>query len=451
MKRLHTLGLTLFLLCVCTLATVQPASAQDNKKVVVIKKTTDASGQQTVEKVIVTDDENDALLQEINAEVVDKVVVINGNCNKDIANHANKMCIKEDGRQVVVNVTNNDDEKVISINVDGETETIHLAKGEELSEVDKARLAKKGIFLNPENGVTWVGKDHDLLFSLDKCEVVRNNHAINSDDYDFDFDINLEGLSDGLVSLGKGLAHLGDFNYAFAYDAGDINCAALGVYVSTSQSGGVYVNSTIGSSGAEEAGLQTGDIIRSIDEFPMSNYGQLHDVLAKYQPGDVVTVMYNRSGVEDRVETQLRAWKDFPSFASSRHALVTCDKQVPAEEFVTRKIIVIKKDKVDEPILPENVNQSPIVETFDNSLILSDFVAFPNPTEGKFNVQFTAEAQPTVVSVFDASGKEIFRDNVDNFNGYYNREIDLTSHARGALVLSVEQDGKSFTEQIVLH
>jgi hypothetical protein len=165
----------------------------------------------------------------------------------------------------------------------------------------------------------------------------------------------------------------------------------------------------------------------------------------------VVTVTYSRGGVEDRVETQLRAWKDFPSFANSRHAFVNCGEEPVGEEIVTRKIIVIKKDKVETPEAPVNINQSPIAETIDNNLELSDFVAFPNPTDGKFNVQFSGEAKPTVVLVFDASGKEIFRDNVDNFNGYYNREIDLTSHARGGLVLSVEQEGKSYTEQIVLH
>jgi hypothetical protein len=330
-----------------------------------------------------------------------------------------------------VNVDENDGAKVITIDMDGETETIRLAKGEALSEADRTRLAEKGVFLNHENGVTWVGKgEHDHAF-----------------DFDFDFD----GLSEGLVSLGKGLTRIGDFDHVFAIENRDINCAALGVYVSASRLGGVYINSTIGASGAEEAGLQSGDIIMSIDEWPTANYGQLHDALAKYEPGDVVMVTYQREGAEDRVETQLRAWKDFPSFANSRHALVTCGDEEAMEESITRKIIVIKKDKTQEPAVSENINQSPVVTLPDNNLELNDFVTFPNPTEGKFNVQFSAEAKPIVVAVFDASGKEIFRDNVDEFSGYYQREIDLTSQARGALVLSIEQDGKSFTEQIVLH
>lgn len=429
MKRLHTLGLTLALLGVFTLTTVQQASAQESNKIVVIKKKTDANGQQIVEEVIVTNDENDALLQEINAQVADKVVVVNGNCNKNSSYNENNDCLKHQNKQVNVNVDENDGEKVITINVDGETETISLARGEELSEADRERLAEKGVFLKHNDGVTWVGKGK----------------------HDFDFDFDLGGLSEGLVDLGKGLAHIGDFNHAFAYDTRDINCAALGVYISSNGTGGVYINSIIGASGAEEAGLQRGDVIKSIDDEATGTYGQLHDALAKHEPGDVVTVTYVRDGVEDRVETQLRAWRDFPSFANSRHALVTCDKSAAPEETVTRKIIVIKKDKVEEPVLPENVNQSPIVNGIDNTLVLSDFVTFPNPTDGKFNVQFSAEAVPTVVSVFDAAGKEIFRDRLNDFNGFYNREIDLTAQARGALVLSVEQGGKSFTEQIVLH
>jgi hypothetical protein len=352
-----------------------------------------------------------------------------------MANQQKVTCINTGkDSQVMVNVDEENGDKVITINVDGETETLRLAKGEELSAEDKARLEEKGVYLNHSDNATWIGRDFDFDFDFD---------------HDFDLDLNLEGLSEGLVHLGKGLTRIGDFNHVYAYSGREINCAALGVYVTTNHDGGVYVNGIIGSSGAEEAGLQRGDVISYINDDPTTGYRDLHDALAKYEPGDVVSVTYSRDGVEDRVETQLRAWKDFPTFANSVHARITCDDEAPTDE-TTRKIIVIKKDKVD-PVEPLDEDNGPILEAVDNFLELTDFVAYPNPTDGKFSVQFSAEAVPTVVSVFDASGKEIFRDNIDNFNGYYNREIDLTSHARGGLVLSVEQGGKSFTEQIVLH
>lgn len=416
MKRLHTLGLTLCMLCVCTLINAQQASAPDNTKVVIIKKKSDASGQQSVERIIVTDSEH--------AEAMIVNVTSEHPCVNAINTHQN----------VNVNVNEDNGEKVINIVVDGETETIRLAKGEELSQADRERLAAKGVYLDHQNGNTEVGEGQ---FDID---------------FDFDFDLDLKGFGEGFMELGNGLTKIGEAGHAWVYrpEEARINCAALGVYISSNQGGGVYVNGIIGASGAEEAGLQRGDVIQSINDEVTTTYRELHEALAKHEPGDVVTVTYSRNGEEDRVESQLRAWKELTGFENSRHALVTCGEQPVAEETITRKIIVIKKDKV-EPAVPENLNQSPVVEANDNSLLLTDFVAFPNPTDGKFNVQFSAEAKPTVVSIFDASGKAVFRDKLQNFSGYYNREIDLTSYARGALVLSVEQDGLSFTEQIILH
>ncbi len=414
MKQLHALFLTLCMLGVFSLATAQQASNQDNKKVVIIKKLINEDGQQTVETIITDGSEDDVVLQGIDDE--SKVM--------GAMDHEVFVVKGTDGNasEVTVNVDEDNGEKVITINVDGETETIHLAKGESLSEGDTKRLAEKGVFLNTSNNMTWVSDTpHKGLF-----------------------DINL----DGLVKMSKGLAHFGDADHAWAISTReDINCAALGVYVGTNNPEGVYVSNIIGESGAQEAGIRRGDLIRAIDESSTATFADLHEALSHYRPGDVVTVTYERDGVENRVESQLRAWKDLPSFANSRHALVTCDKK--DEETVTRKIIVIKKDKADDAAVSEKVNQSPVA--IDNALELRDFVAYPNPTEGKFSVQFSAEPVPTVISVYDASGKEILRDNLEDFSGYYNREVDFTGQARGALVLSVEQGGKTFSEQIILH
>lgn len=431
MKQLHTLGLTICMLCVCTLITAQQASAPDNTKVVIIKKKSDASGQQSVERVIVTDSEHaELMLLETSGENKTYSFQLNG-CGDKLMRVENSEGVKQHNKSVTI--TENNGEKLLTIEIDGQTETITLAEGEGLSQADRELLAAKGIYLNHLNEAPAGEGQFDI-------------------DFDFDFDLDLKGFGEGFMEMGKGLAKIGEGGHAWVYrpEESRINCAALGVYITTNHGGGVFVNGIIGASGAEQAGLQRGDIITSIDDDATTTYRELHEALAKHEPGDVVTVTYSRDGVEDRVESQLRAWKELTGFENSRHALVTCGEQPVAEETITRKIIVIKKDKA-EPAVPENLNQSPVVEALDNSLILTDFVAFPNPTDGKFNVQFSAEEKPTVVSVFDASGKEVFRDKLQHFSGYYNREIDLSSHARGALVLSVEQDGKSFTEQIILH
>ena len=234
------------------------------------------------------------------------------------------------------------------------------------------------------------------------------------------------------------------------------------MYVNSERDGKLVISSLIGSGGAEEAGLLAGDVITGIDKMPVGSHGELLEALGKYEPGDRVTVDYERDGVTSSVQTTLTAWTDLPKFADSpRHAAIKCgdteyqhaiDLFEPIE--TTRKVIIIKKGQ-DEVIAetPEpEINESPVeTRSFDNTLELTDFVTYPNPTDGKFRVEFNAEPMPIIVSIVDVTGKEIFRDNMDQFSGYYNKEINLKGKARGAFVLSVEQNGKVFTEQVILH
>jgi TonB family protein len=104
--------------------------------------------------------------------------------------------------------------------------------------------------------------------------------------------------------------------------------------------------------------------------------------------------------------------------------------------------------------LPEEVSQSASAPAgppaIDRQLALRQFSAAPNPSGGMLRLRFEAEAQPTEVLITDLGGKEVFRANIERFNGYYDREIDLSRAAKGTLLLVVRQQDKVFTEKIVL-
>lgn len=407
MKQLHALACTLCALCYI----VVHADAQ---KVVVIQKSTDQFG--IVQEVTVTEGAAATeILRESDAPHPD--------CN--VMKH------------VTVTVNDNENAQEIELDINGETEVIRLAKGETLSPEIKARLQEKGVHIDETGGL------HSDKFIY-----------IKKDKGPYHFDLNLEGLSKDVRGLAKGIVSMGDgvrnFQWEFPAHRG-INCAALGVYITSAAEGGAYVSGIIDASGAQEAGLSRGDVIIAIADLPTTTYGQLHEAIGQFEPGDVVTVSYLRNNVEHHVEAQLRAWKEFPSFQDRPHARVGCDKEVLEEELVTRKIIVIKKDReeeVEESITPpENIHQG----LAPNTLALAEFTAFPNPSDGRFTLQFSGEPQPAVVSVFDANGRELYRERVNDFNGYYSRVIDLSTQAHGALVISVEQNGHIYAERIMVH
>ena len=75
---------------------------------------------------------------------------------------------------------------------------------------------------------------------------------------------------------------------------------------------------------------------------------------------------------------------------------------------------------------------------------------FPNPTSGSVRLQFKAPAINTVVRVTDVSGRELYREELAGFNGSYDNTIDLGQAPKGALLLSIQQKDKVFTEKIIL-
>lgn len=61
---------------------------------------------------------------------------------------------------------------------------------------------------------------------------------------------------------------------------------------------GIYVNAVGAGGSAEESGIRKGDIILSIQDYPVNSVSELHEQIAKYRPGDKVTVKYFRKGKE---------------------------------------------------------------------------------------------------------------------------------------------------------
>lgn len=70
---------------------------------------------------------------------------------------------------------------------------------------------------------------------------------------------------------------------------------------------GVYVNSVAPESGAEKAGLKKGDFITSVNGTAIDNVPQLQGVVARYHPGDKISVTYQRDGKSYTKQVELKS------------------------------------------------------------------------------------------------------------------------------------------------
>ena len=91
-----------------------------------------------------------------------------------------------------------------------------------------------------------------------------------------------------------------------------------------------------------------------------------------------------------------------------------------------------------------------LMEAKSKKLKVEDVNYYPNPSAGKFSLQFKAPAKPTSVKVLSLEGKEIYSEELSGFEGSYENEIDLTDQKRGIYLLRVQQGSRTINKKIVI-
>ncbi len=203
--------------------------------------------------------------------------------------------------------------------------------------------------------------------------------------------------------------------------------ACLGVF-SSSQSvdgqRGAFINDFTEVSAAEEVKMAVGDLITSVNGVRVKSHQDVWDEIAKYKPNNVVTVAYLREKATKQIKVTLKACK-------------------PSNKTDDENVIVVPKATETQQVTlaPQNLGR----------LELESFAASPNPAKNMVNISFRGQAVPTNVAFYDVTGKVLFQQNVNDFNGEYNQRFDVSEYAKGLIVVKVQQGDKVFSKQIVVN
>ena len=200
----------------------------------------------------------------------------------------------------------------------------------------------------------------------------------------------------------------------------------IGVYSGTSYSSkGVKVTGVIDKTPASEANLERGDYITALDGIAVHTHKELLRERNKHNPGDRFLITYTRNGQEF---DEVAYFKD-------------CPKPTVKDETIVEEIIEETPPVVEAP----QINQPS-----DNTLKVEGMSAYPNPTYGDVKLNFQAEALPTNVRIVDIQGRVLFQEALNNFDGNYNRDLNVSNGTPGVLAITITQGGKVFTKNIVL-
>ncbi len=86
----------------------------------------------------------------------------------------------------------------------------------------------------------------------------------------------------------------------------------------------------------------------------------------------------------------------------------------------------------------------------NKELKLDEFNFYPNPSNGTFQLTFEGKERATNVKVTDINGKEMYFEDLQNFNGTYDKEINLSGLKKGIYLLQIVQSSKAVNKKIVI-
>lgn len=261
----------------------------------------------------------------------------------------------------------------------------------------------------------------------------------------------------------------------------------LGVYVDDQEDGnGVVITNIESESAAQAAGLQEGDVITGIDGTTITTSQALIDAIRSHEIGDEITVTYKREGQTQTARATLGEKKmtdrhaffgrSFKGNDDLRKQIEEMEKnldQYDKEEL--RQKLEEMKDQLDEShdhsfffspdknvdfnkmviiIEMDDVSESEAAQfnlSTENNLEAEDLSFSPNPGDGRFNLSFTLpDAGDATINIMDINGRTVYQEELSDFSGKYNGQIDISGEAKGVYFLQLVQNDKSLVKKIMI-
>ena len=207
---------------------------------------------------------------------------------------------------------------------------------------------------------------------------------------------------------------------------------------------GVMIYEVIDGTSAEKLKLQTGDVIYSINNTNIGDFNDLVATLKAMKPNGAISISYKRDGVKKTVSGKLGSKADAHNTMEFKMKEFHFDSDEIRD--VNFEIIGISSEEM--AMLSDKTGKK--LESTPK-LDDADIALYPNPNHGKFKIEFnTWVKEPLDVKVYDASGKEVYSEVVKDFDGSYEKEIELENNSDSFYFLVILQDGKAMTEKIII-
>jgi len=215
--------------------------------------------------------------------------------------------------------------------------------------------------------------------------------------------------------------------------------------------------------------MRDDDIIVQINDFPILNWMDVHLAISQLAPGDRVKVKCKRKSkiitcsgfIDSYARTKQRRKLDearqeilLPNGTDYEQYLDEALSEVARE-----KLPVLSEEELGEYIVPQikikKANSNELAAKLDrngvNDLKVEKLNLFPHEERGLFELTFLLfDRGDTSVKLFNKMGEEVYRFDLENFEGTFRDEVDLSNTPYGTYFLSLSQNEKSLNKKIIL-
>lgn len=437
------------ILIAAALTSITPGYSQDSKtgdkkevKVIVIEK----DGKQ---EVIVENVEHlvDSILKEIDIEL--------DNIDIDFNDHEKKVIVKhlETGKRpfhVRKTRSLNTDRPFLGVEFrESKTKELEVTKVVEGSAAD-IMVLKKGDEIIEMNGIRVNG---DIVEALNKHRAgdkvvlkVKRGRRLK----------HIEGILGRKPDAAMPISMNFDNEGFIVKDLTPARKPMLGVFLYESDNM-VTVSSVIDNSAAQDMGLESGDIIKEINNIPISSRNDVLSAIKEIGTGNSISVKYLRNGLENLGKANIKEMAYAPTLNKQIRVMRTMEHSKNNFDWKSEngnaivKVLVINEENNDVVVLKSSENGNEKVRVFKSDLAIESLEIFPNPTKGSLKLAFgIEEGSDVTLKVFDINNREI---EVQNFTGTNDRietQLELGNNPPGVYLLQIEKEGKSLYRKIIL-
>lgn len=81
----------------------------------------------------------------------------------------------------------------------------------------------------------------------------------------------------------------------------------------------------------------------------------------------------------------------------------------------------------------------------------ADFTIYPNPSTGQFKLEFSQDKKaPTKIQIIDLSGRTVYSEDLGQFKGRYNNNIDLSQFGKGVYTIYIMNEDTPTTGRVII-